>query len=153
MSKEQKRILWPVLTIFSIVVSAFVFASSRGGAASPNPEASAPLQLTTFSAHPRGGEPTPANMEVETVSVTPNGFEPSEIHRPATPFLLAINNHGRPAEFSFEIYRVNGQKLHDMQGKKGQQHQRKILDLPPGQYVLKETSHPDWSCRIVLSAN
>lgn len=130
-----------------------MFASSRGGAASPKPKADAPRQSTTFSAHPRGGEPTPAYMEVETVSVTPNGFEPSEIHRPATPFLLAINNHGRPAEFSFELYRVNGEKLHDIQGKKGQQHQRKILDLPPGQYVLKETSHPDWSCKIVLSAN
>ena len=151
MSKKQKRILWPVLSILSIVAIAFVFAGTRGGAASPNIEA--PGRLTAFSAHPSASEPTPANMEVETVSVTPNGFEPSELRRPAGPFLLAVNNHGRPAEFSFEIYRVNGQKLHEIKGKQGQQRQRKILDLPPGEYVLKEASHPDWSCRILLSAN
>jgi hypothetical protein len=47
---------------------------------------------------------------------------------------------------------VNGQKLKEMRGKKGEQRQRQILDLPPGQYVLKEASHPEWICRILLSA-
>lgn len=154
MSKKQKRILWPVLTILSIVAGAFVFANTRGGAASPNTEANAPRPLTAFGgqANANRSQPAPANMEVEIISITRNGFEPAEIRRPADPFLLAVNNHGRPTELSFEIYRVNGQKVHEMKGKKGEQHQRQILDLPPGQYVLKEASHPEWSCKILLSA-
>jgi hypothetical protein len=153
MSKKQKRILWPVLSILLVAAIAFVFASTRGGAASTNIEANAPRPLPAFSGRPSRSEPTPADMEVETVSITPNGFEPSELRRPAGSFLLAVNNHGRPAEFSFEIYRVNGQRAHEIRGKKGQQRQRRILDLPPGEYVLKEVSHPDWGCKILVSAN
>jgi hypothetical protein len=109
---------------------------------------------TVFSAQPNAssGQRAPSNMEVEVISITRNGFEPSEIRRPAELFLLAVNNQGRPTELSFEICRLNGQKLHEMKGGKGQQRQRKILDLPPGQYVLKELNHPEWSCAIVLSA-
>lgn len=154
MSKKQKRILWPVLTILSIAAGVFLIANTRGGAASSKIETSAPTSLRVFSvqANTSRSQPAPANMQVEVISFTRNGFEPSEIHRPAEPFLLAVNNHGRPADLSFEIFRLNGQKLHDIKAAKGEQRQRKILDLPPGQYLLKELSHPEWNCTIVLSA-
>lgn len=154
MSKKQKRILWPVLTILSIVAGVFVIANTRGGAASSKSVTNAPSSLRVFSvqANTNRSQPAPANMQVEVISITRNGFEPSEIHRPAEPFLLAVNNHTRPTEFSLEIFRSNGQKLHEIKGAKGQQRQRKILDLPPGQYLLKELNHPEWSCTILLSA-
>ncbi len=154
MSKKQKRILWPALTVLSIVAGVFVIANTRGGAASSKIETNAPSSWRVFGvqANTNRSQPAPANIQVEVISITRNGFEPSEIHRPAEPFLLAVNNHGRPTDFSLEIFRLNGQKLHEIKGAKGQQRQRKILDLAPGQYVLKEPSHPDWSCKILLSA-
>jgi hypothetical protein len=98
------------------------------------------------------GQPAAADMEAEVITITANGLEPSQLRRPAGPFLLRLVNRGRPAEFSFEISRLNGHKLHELKGKKGQQKQLKIIDLPPGEYVLKELNHPELSCKILLSA-
>jgi hypothetical protein len=92
-----------------------------------------------------------APMEVERVTIKPSGFEPAEIRRPAGPFLLAFTNYSKSAEVSVGVYRNHGQKLHELRGSKGQVRQQQILDLSPGEYVLKEANHPEWNCRILIS--
>jgi hypothetical protein len=93
----------------------------------------------------------PSSIQVEPVTLKPSGFEPNEIRRPASPFVLAVNNRSRLLDVSFKLLREDGHKLHEMKGPKGQVNQRKLLDLPPGNYLLKEVNHPEWTCRIVLS--
>lgn len=108
----------------------------------------------TFTKAPQSDNNNPrvAEIEVERIAVTTNGFEPSEIQRPAGKFLLAIDNRAKPAEFSFELYRLSGQKLNLSPIRQGQRRQQQILDLEPGNYVLSETHHPNWGCQFVISA-
>jgi hypothetical protein len=95
---------------------------------------------------------TQSGTQVESVLITQHGLAPSEIRRPAGPFLLAIRTRTRPADFAFEIYRVRGESLITLNSQKGRQRNHKLVDLPPGEYVLRETHHPEWSCKILISA-
>jgi hypothetical protein len=97
------------------------------------------------------GTPAPSSIKVETLTLRPTGFEPGELTRPAGTFLLAIENHSRFVDAAFELVREDGHKLHEMKGSKGQIRYRKLIDLPPGHYLLKEVNHPEWTCEIVLS--
>ena len=100
------------------------------------------------------GEAISAPMEVERIRINRNGFEPSAISRPAGKFLLAFDNQAKVDEaVSVEIYRVNGQRLHELKANKGQPRQQRILDLPAGEYVLKEANHPQWNCTILIAPN
>jgi hypothetical protein len=95
--------------------------------------------------------PAPPEIQVETLILKPGGFEPNELKRSAAPFLLTVNNRSRVFNLSFDLYREGGHKLHEMKGPKGQVRFMKMIDLPPGTYLLKEVNHPGWTCRIVLS--
>jgi hypothetical protein len=97
------------------------------------------------------GKDAPSTIQVESIILKPTGFEPKEFSRPATPFVLAIHNRTAAFDASFELLREDGRKVHDVKGPKGAVRPAKIIDLPPGTYLLKETNHPEWTCRIVLT--
>ena len=92
-----------------------------------------------------------SDIQVERITLGFDGFEPKEIRRPASPFVLAINNRSRLSDVSFELFRDDGHKVHEMKGQKGQLREMKTIDLPQGNYLLKEVNHPEWVCHIVLS--
>ena len=95
----------------------------------------------------QGGERT----EMELVKLTAKGFEPAEITRPAGKFLLGVTNRTGLPELSLRLIHesrrsVDGKRL-------GREISwRRVLDLPPGRYALREASHPDWVCRITINA-
>jgi hypothetical protein len=91
-------------------------------------------------------------MEVEVITVRPNGFEPREITRPQGRFMLAINNHSGATELALQLDRVQGNRVHEVRLPKSRVRWNKVLNLPPGDYVLSEQNHPDWVCRIKLTA-
>jgi hypothetical protein len=118
-----------------------------------------PTQLTS---PPRAGSepnnftqakstPAPSSIQVERITLRFAGFVPTEIRRPASPFVLAINNRTKLPDVSFQLFREDGHKLHEMKGQKGQLRQMKMIDLPEGNYLLKESNHPDWVCHVMLS--
>ena len=96
-------------------------------------------------------EPAPASVTVETVRLTPLGFEPKELERSAGKFLLGIDNRIGPIEFSFELVEENGHKVRQLKLPKGQIRLRKLLNLQAGRYTLTEVDHPEWTCSIVLN--
>jgi hypothetical protein len=95
--------------------------------------------------------PAPASITVETVRLTPTGFEPNELERSAGKFILGIDNRIRSEEFSFEVVQENGHKVRQLKLPKGEIRLRKMLNLPAGRYSLREVDHPEWSCSIVLT--
>ena len=106
-------------------------------------------------------------MEVEIVTLGPDGFEPSQITRSSGVFLLAVDNraeveklklrlnpvstdgmsNGKPSEV-----RVQEPSLLDVTVPKEKRNLDQFVDLPPGNYVLTEAAHPDWVCRITITA-
>jgi len=99
----------------------------------------------------RPASPAPDSMQVETLTLTPRGFQPTEIERPAGKFLLGIDNHIRPEEFSFEIVQDDGHTVRQLKLQKGELRLRKLLNLQAGRYVIREVNHPEWNCSFVLS--
>lgn len=96
--------------------------------------------------HPQRA-PIPTNIQVETFRFTFDGFEPREINRQPGPFVLGIDNY-RSTNASFELVREDGNRVQEIQWPRGQNRYRKLLHLPPGNYLLKELNHPDWTARI-----
>jgi hypothetical protein len=87
-------------------------------------------------------------IEVEEVVVTPTGFDPQKIDRPAGRFILVISNRLIAKDCEFRLQREAGPKLHDVSLKRGEHDWNDSFDLTPGRYVLTEANHPDWICRI-----
>jgi hypothetical protein len=84
------------------------------------------------------------------VTLRPWGFEPQEITRPPGPFVLAVDNHSELDQLEISLDVESGPKVHAVDVSKNKFKWRKKLALPPGVYVLRETSHPEWLCRITI---
>jgi hypothetical protein len=100
------------------------------------------------------GNSAQERLEAEIITIGPAGFEPAEITRPAGRFMLAIKNHSGQNDLSIQLNVEGGNK--DRKDRvarmpRGKSRSLKHLDLPPGQYVLTEASHPEWVCRITLT--
>lgn len=91
-------------------------------------------------------------IEVEVVTVRESGFEPREITRPQGPFMLAIINKSGAAELALRLDTVQRNRVHEVRLPKGRIRWHQRLDLPTGDYVLSEQNHPDWICRLRLTA-
>ncbi|HEX8148024.1 MAG TPA: hypothetical protein VF591_12660 [Pyrinomonadaceae bacterium] len=85
------------------------------------------------------------------LTLSPGGFEPAEVTRPAGRFMLAVSNHAGGEEVSLLLSRVRGERLREVKMARGRIRSVNELQLPPGEYVLTAEGHPDWSCRITLT--
>jgi hypothetical protein len=89
-------------------------------------------------------------VETELITIRPNGFEPAEINRPAGEFILVVENpYGQTA--NLVLSREAGERLNEMRSSKEQPDWNDLVDLRPGRYLLTETNHPDWICRITIT--
>jgi len=98
------------------------------------------------------GQASEEQVEVEAITVRAKGFEPREISCRHGAFMLAISNHTGATELALDLDRVQGNRVQEVHLPKGRIRWNKVFDLPPGDYVLSEQNHPDWICRITLTA-
>lgn len=104
-------------------------------------------------------------LSAERVTVTPRGLEPLEIKHSAQPFLLIVDNRTGVENISFLLERVTSTQPRETAGNNaviirndvsvgnGRRKWHERIQLPPGEYVLRAVNHPDWSCRITITAN
>ena len=93
-----------------------------------------------------------SNMEAELITVTSHGFEPREISRPKGSILLMIQNRSGLPDVAIQLNREAGPNLRALQLPREQPNWDDVIDLEPGTYVLTEADHPDWLCRITITA-
>ena len=91
--------------------------------------------------------------EAELLVLRSDGFKPNEITRGPGRFLLAIQNHSSAEELSLVLKHEGGASVRQVRMAKRQSKLKEVLELPPGRYVLTETSHPEWTCTIVITPN
>ena len=83
-------------------------------------------------------------------TVRPIGFDPEEVEISAGRALIVVQNRSGRRDLSFRLQRENGEGLHSVEHDRlDWKHQ---LDLHPGTYVLSEDEHPEWRCRIRVTA-
>jgi len=112
---------------------------------SPNPQ---PLWVS--QSNQRENAPLPTNIQVETFTVGLDGFAPKRINRRPGPFVLGIDNYTRFRNASFELVREDGSKVHEIKWPSGRVRHRQLINLPRGNYLLKEANHPDWTAQITI---
>lgn len=156
-------LLVTILVLFAaLIVSARTWLKNDG---SPNPFAPSRTSTAVKGIPPEAGEaqsqsPTAAQtepLEVELITVGPNGFEPALIKRPAGPFILVIQNRsgtdlgpllleteesGRPTPANrIASARIDRERLDYSE----------MLELPSGNYRLRQSENTAWSFRISLT--
>jgi len=93
-----------------------------------------------------------APVQAELITVTPIGFEPSELTRPKGRFLLAIDNQSGLDEVEFYFERETAGRVNVPLSRRGRLAWREIVDLTPGTYLLRATNDESWRCRITITA-
>lgn len=91
------------------------------------------------------------SIEAEVITIRPAGFEPTEITRPKGRFLLAINNRSRLEQVALHLFTESGGREREMRVQRNKPDWRRIVDLQPGRYALREANHPDWVCHITIT--
>ena len=90
-------------------------------------------------------------LEAEIVTATPTGFEPNEISRPQGRFLLAVDNRSGLGDLDLYLERQTGGRVNVALNRKGKPAWRQVLDLPPGQYILRAANDESWQCNLTLT--
>lgn len=91
--------------------------------------------------------------ESEVITLRPTGFEPSELTRAAGEFLLTINNRTGLEEINLTVSTDFGGIVRNFRANEGRLRSGGFQVLPPGRYVITETEHPEWICRITITPN
>jgi hypothetical protein len=91
-------------------------------------------------------------LESEHITLRATGFEPAEFTRPAGRFLLSVDNRAEMGEMTFRLLRQNGTRERDVIAKHDKFRLRQVIDIAPGHYTLVVANHPEWICRITISA-
>jgi hypothetical protein len=89
-------------------------------------------------------------VEAEVVKLRASGFEPSEITRTQGRFFLSVENWTAPNEISIQLHTKVGSPVRSVTVPREELEWADLLDLPPGEYVLTESSQPDQVCRIKI---
>jgi hypothetical protein len=100
------------------------------------------------------GDQPRSTLEAELVTIRPAGFEPADITRSKGLFLLAIENRSGIDGINVRLDKEAGSRLRQIPMSRLKQNLNwsEGLDLPPGSYILSEADHPEWICRITITA-
>ena len=90
------------------------------------------------------------DLEVELITLKPEGFEPSEIVRPKGPFVLLVDDRSGKEGSSLRLQRLLGERLRDVNTTRRKSEWYDLIDLPPGDYVLSDAENATKRCRITL---
>lgn len=93
---------------------------------------------------------TDRRLEVETVTITPDGFEPQEIVRPAGPFLLSVTNRSGVDSLNIQLETETHGRLREKSLPLETPHWREVINPPPGRYVITEPNHPEWTFSLII---
>ena len=131
-----------LLIAIGTILAVSVYATYRTKTVNPSRESN-PAETIAI--------PPSEDLEVELITILPQGFEPGTIVRPAGRFVLMFDNQSRlqPLELHLErsgAPRVAEVKLHRKTGT------TKVLNLPPGDYLVTEANHSDWTLRLTLTS-
>lgn len=149
---QQLTAKHPVMlfTVFCLCASAFGFGVRARSSAIPEKKQAIARHDSNAGLAPIQTQPS-NNIEAELITLRNFGFEPAALKRPAGEVLFVINNRSRWQDLVPTLNRVQGNKVKDVGLRKGQVNWFEKFNLPPGDYVLTATGHPELSCAITLT--
>jgi uncharacterized protein involved in tellurium resistance len=92
---------------------------------------------------------------VISLAITPAGFDPAEISLTKERFALYLQNRSGITDLNLQLSRTTGNKdkLRDVKirGRKKADWVG-VIDLQPGEFVLRDPAYPEWECRIITAS-
>ncbi len=160
MSARDRKLLWPVILVLVVTLTALLWLSARTTASARS--ANTTLRIVAPTIHQLEAEVVRApvlqgnsakeRLEAETITIRPTGFEPAEITRPKGPFIFTLINRSGREEVALRLDHETGNRERGMRVRKNKPNWRDVVDLPPGRYVLREINNPGWACRITITS-
>jgi hypothetical protein len=92
-------------------------------------------------------------IRVETVILTRFGFEPNSIVRSHGEFILFVENRSEVGDVDLRLDKVAGNRVHQQHVPKERPDWDNLFKLEPGDYILTETNHPNFTCDIRITAH
>jgi hypothetical protein len=89
-------------------------------------------------------------LEIEAVTITPDGFEPQQIERPAGPFILSVTNQSGADELNVRIETDQHERFREKSLPLLTRYWRERINPPPGKYVITEENHPEWTLTFII---
>lgn len=93
----------------------------------------------------------PPQMTAELITITPRGFEPNEITRPAGRVLFAIVNKSEFPTMTLRFELANGIVIGQMQMPRNRRRWSIPLDLPAGRYRIVDATRRGMVCNINIT--
>jgi hypothetical protein len=139
-----------VLLVAAIAgLGGFVVAASAG-LTNPAPGvASAPVQEQAADAAKSRRPET--RITSHLLTLRPRGFDQAEVSWPKGRFFLTIDNRTNVNNLVWRLDREAGGRVKEVNLRMRKERTLGVLDLPPGDYLLTEASHPGWVCRIKIT--
>jgi hypothetical protein len=96
----------------------------------------------------------PGRSQVEMLPITlrAGGFVPGEMTKPSGEYIISISNLSDVPDLVIRMGRENGEKMHEGKASRRKPYWRQQVRLTPGTYLIGEASHPEWVCRINVTA-
>lgn len=110
-----------------------------------------PLVSDAASHLPLPMETTSPRVETELITIEPYGFEPAEIRRPQGRFRLGIDNRSGLEDIELQVETAGRSRVPILKNRNRRLSWREEVDLPPGNYLIRETNHPEWTCLITIT--
>lgn len=147
--KFNRSILVPAFITLSLITAVFAIAGYIRLDTLPQAKAE---NKTSASLEPESVSPPPPQSSAEIITVTPRGFEPSQISRPAgRPVMLVVNNKSGSSELKLRLQRENGATLGRGQLPRGRRQWRMFVNLPAGRYRVVDENRPGVGCDIEIT--
>lgn len=139
MSAKMIGSLLSVALLAALTLGVFALTSDK-----PEHEGS-----TAADAH---GNPNRPQTELLPVTLRSGGFVPREMSRPAGDYILSINNLSGVPELDLRLSREGGEKMSETKVLRRKPYWRQLMRLTPGTYLITEAGHPEWTCRLTVTA-
>jgi hypothetical protein len=124
-----------------IVVSVLIItASSHSG--------SSARSLSRTALTPQGKKDQ--HLEIEDVTITPDGFEPQQLERTAGPFILSVTNQSGVDALNIRIDTEQHERFREKTVPLLTPYWRERIDPPPGKYIITEENHPEWTLTVII---
>jgi hypothetical protein len=140
MSNKRIGVLLCVPVLAALTLGVFAFTS-------PKPDSG------NSKAADVQGNPNRPGAELLPVMLRAGGFVPREVSRPAGEYVLSVNDQSGMPGLELRLERENGGRMHEAKLSRRKPYLRQLFRLTPGTYLITEANHPEWACRITVTAN
>ena len=89
-------------------------------------------------------------LEIEAVTITPEGFEPQQLERTAGPFILSVTNQSGVDDLNVRIETEQHGRFSEKTLPLITPYWRERINPPPGQYIITEETHPEWTLKLII---